>query len=753
MMRFNRFSRTSLALTTACVAAGLGAVGAAQAQVGDAATDSTGLQDIVVTAQKRSQNLQDVPVAVSAVGSDTLESANISNAADLGRLVPALSVFVTTGAVQPFLRGIGNPGSLLGNESSVAVYLDDVYITRVPPSLLQLNTIDRVEVLKGPQGTLFGRNASGGLLHVVTREPSEQAAVEGSFGYGNFDTLRGNIYATAGLAPGLAIDVSGLFVHQRDGWGRNVANAQEWGKDRTEAVRSKLRWEISPDTTVSVSGDYSHAKNDLLAHSQYRYGVARGYQLPPFELQPTLGFYDIEADAQPRNVQEDWGVSGKIEQRLSFANFSSITAYRKGTSLGDFDSDFSKQPFLLGVLDGFSKQFSQEFQLSSKANSSVDWIVGLFYLNSRAGYLPSRFTGLAIDSFAPVLGLPAGTELVSDTYGETRTKSYSAYGQTTIRVTGTTGITLGARYTKDDLEGVGRSELYELGTTPLPGAVTTGSETFKKFTYKLSIDQKITPDILVYLSQSRGYKAGVFNTLPFSNPAARPEVLDATELGFKSELFDRTIRLNGAVFYYKFEDAQFQQFDGPTVRIINADSARIYGAEFEGEAVLGGGLNLRFGASYLDGKYQRFPNAQSPVVNLNTDPALGPIGGYVDGFAPLDASGNRMVRVPKVTANAGLNYSVETAIGGFKLDINYSYTGRFAWDADNVLEQPAYSLLDAQVKYSFPDSNDRYAIRLWAKNLTGTRYYVAQIQSDGARGSSAMPGAPRTYGIDWMFKF
>lgn len=715
--------------------------------------DAAGLQDIVVTAQKRSQNMQDVPVAVSAIGGDSLAAANVSNATDLGRLVPALNVFVTTGAVQPFLRGIGNPGSLLGNESSVAVYLDDVYITRVPPSLLQLNSIDRVEVLKGPQGTLFGRNASGGLLHIVTREPSERASVQGALGYGNFDTLRGNFYATTGVAPGLAIDLSGLLVDQRAGWGTNVANGREWGKDRTEAVRSKLQWEVSGATTVSLSGDYSHSTNDLLAHSQYRYGIPRGYQLPPYALQPPFGFYDIEADAQPRNIQEDWGVSAKVEQRLPFANLSSTTAYRKGTSLGDFDSDFSKQPFLLGVLDGFSKQFTQEFQLSSKAKSSFDWIVGLFYLNSKAGYSPSRFTGLSIDGFAPLLGLPASTKLVSDTYGETRTRSYSAYGQMSVHVTDSTGLTLGVRYTIDDLAGVGRSELYELGTTPAPGAVVTGSETFKKFTYKVSVDQKIAPDILIYLSQSRGYKAGVYNTLPFSNPAARPEVLDATELGFKSELFGRRFRLNGAVFYYKFQDAQFQQFDGPTVRIINADSARIYGAEVEGEAALGGGLNLRFGASYLDGKYERFPNAQSPVVNLNADPGQGPVGGYVDGFAPLDASGNQMVRVPRITANAGMNYAVATSIGDFDADVNLSYNGRFSWDADNVLKQPAYSLLDAQIKYTIPDSGQRYAIRLWAKNLTGSRYYVAEIQSDGPRGSSAMPGAPRTYGMDWLFKF
>lgn len=709
--------------------------------------DGDGLQDIIVTAQKRSQKLQDVPVAVSAVDGAALASANISNVADLGRLVPSLSVFATSGGVQPFLRGIGNPGSLVGNETSNAVYIDGVYLVRVPPTLLQLNSIERVEVLKGPQGTLFGRNASGGLLHVVTRDPSDRPTLEASVGYDNFQTFRGNLYASTGITDNLAIDVSGLIIDQAEGWGKNVATGDDWGRETTKAVRTKLRWAPGSGTTITLSADYNKSNNDFLAHSQYLFGVPRGYELPPYGVQPELGFYDIEADDAPAYKSEDWGVSGRIEQELSFATVTSTTAYREHKSFIAFDSDFSRQHFLRAELNGRVEQFSQEIQLASNPGSAFDWLVGAYYLHSKAGYLPTRFTGAAIDSFTG--GIPA----ISDTYGQSKAKSAAIYGQSTVHLGPRTNLTVGLRYTHDKLDGMGRSDFYLLGATPVAGPVVTGEATFKKVTYKVSLDHKLSDDIMVYASQSRGYKAGLFNTLPFLPVAAKPEILDASEMGLKSELFDRRLRLNGAVFYYDFKNAQFQQFDGPTVTIINAPSARIYGAELEGQAALADGLVFRFGGGYLDSKYTNFANAQTPVINPNTDPALGPVGGYLNGFVPFDATGNDMVRVPKWTANLGLNYVVETRFGTFDFDVNYSYNDGFAWDADNALRHPSYSLVDAQMKYTFPGEGDRFSIRLWAKNLTKEKYYVAQIQSDGPRGSSAMPGAPRSFGFDWLVKF
>ena len=726
------------------------AVAAAQAIAQDntngPADADAALADIVVTAQKRSQNLQDVPVSVSAVDSSTLENANITSAADLARIVPSLSIFATTGSVQPFLRGIGNPGSLIGNESSVAVYVDGVYLTRVPPSLLQLNSIDRVEVLKGPQGTLFGRNASAGLMHIITREPSTNPVIEGSVGYGNFQTFRGNVYASAGLADGLAVDVAGVIIDQAEGWGKNIATGNDWGKENTKSVRSKLRWEVGPDTTLTLSGDYTRSKSDFLAHSQYIYGQRRGYELPPFGLVPQAGFYDIEADADPVVDTEAWGISSKIEHDFGFATATSITAYRKENTFGRFDSDFSKQPALLGELYGRISQFSQELQLASNKGSSFDWLAGAYYLHSKAGYLPSRFTGLFIDQAAA--GLPA----VSDTYGRTQVKSASIYGQTTIHLGQRTNFTGGLRYTEDRLSGEGRTDFYLAGTMPVPGATVTGQEKFTKVTYKASLDHKINDDVMIYASQSRGYKSGLYNTLPFLPTAAKPEVLDASEVGFKSELLEKRLRLNGAIFYYDFKNAQFQQFDGPTVTIINAPSARIYGAELEGQAAVTDGLVLRFSGGYLNSKYRDFPNAQTPVINTNNNPATGPVGGYQYGYQPFDASGNDMVRVPKWTFSLGANYNLETEHGTFNFDASWAFNDGFAWDADNELRQPSYSIVDAQMKYTFPGEGQRFAIRLWAKNLTKEKYYVAQIQSDGPRGSSAMPGAPRSYGFDWLLK-
>ena len=714
---------------------------------------SGGLEEIVVTAQRRGENLQRVPIAVSAVSANSLASAGITNAADLGRVVPTLSVFTTTGAVQPFLRGVGTPSSLQGYESSVAIYLDDTYIPRVPPSLLELSSIERVEVLKGPQGTLFGRNASGGLLHIVTRDPSPDPVLQASVGYGSFQTFRATLYASTSVTPNLSIDVAGLVNDQAQGWGRNVTTNGEWGKDHTRAIRSKLKWSPFSNTTITLSADYTHSRNSFLAVSQYRFGgPQRGYSEPPYGLQPRRGFYDIEADSPPLTVEENYGFSGKIAQDLPFATLSSITTYRKDTGYNVFDSDFTYQPVLRADLYGFSKTFTQELQLASAKSTPLTWLVGLYYLDSKAGYLPSRFTGNSVDAAAPLLGLPAGTPLASNTFGENGDKSYAAYAQATYKITPTTGITLGGRYTKDDISGRGSSELAIVGGPSFVLSTTDVATSFQKFTYKAAIDQQVTPDILIYASQSRGYKAGLYNTLPVTAQFAKPEILDASEIGIKSELFGNTLRFNAAGFYYQLKDAQFQQFNGPTVLVINAESARIWGADFDGEAAITRDLRIRFGGGYLDTKYTSFANAQTPVNNPNTDPALGPVGGYRDGYAPFDATGNRLVRAPRWTANVGANYDVETDAGRFNFDVNYSYTGSFFWDADNVLEQPSYGLLDAQVKYTFP-GQDRFAVRFFARNVTKERYYVAEVQSDGARGSSAMPGAPRTYGFEWLLNF
>lgn len=329
------------------------------------------LEEIVVTAQKRSQNLQDVPVAVSAISGNTLAAANITNASDISRLVPSISFFATSGAVQPFLRGIGTPVSVIGSENSVATYIDGVYMVRVPPALLQLNSVERLEVLKGPQGTLFGRNASGGLINVVTRTPSETPTMNGSIGYGNYSTLRMNIYGSTGLGGGVAMDVSAMSVHQADGWGKNRFTGADWGTEDTKAIRAKLRWD-GGDTKVTIAGDYSHSRNDFLAHSQYLpSGVRRGYDLPPYGLQAVLPLYDISTNIAPLSTVKAWGVSATIEQDLSFAKITNITAYREDTSFLRFDADFSEQDNLGADLYGKVKQFSNEFQLASLSSSKI----------------------------------------------------------------------------------------------------------------------------------------------------------------------------------------------------------------------------------------------------------------------------------------------------------------------------------------------------------------------------------------------
>jgi iron complex outermembrane receptor protein len=239
----------------------LGAISPALAQTAETRENSASsvqLDEIVVVAQKRSENLQKVPLAITAVGSEALESRGIESVIDLGDKVPGLTIRKFNGLILPVLRGVGNPSSTAGNEASVAVYADGVYFPRLPSGFLDLNNVERVEILKGPQGTLFGRNSTGGVINIITRDPSHETKVEGSVSYGRFDTFTGKLYATTGLSDTVAIDLS-VAGRTDDGFGKNIATGHRYGYTDNFITRSKIVADLET-TKISLSGYYSWVK-------------------------------------------------------------------------------------------------------------------------------------------------------------------------------------------------------------------------------------------------------------------------------------------------------------------------------------------------------------------------------------------------------------------------------------------------------------------------------------------------------------
>lgn len=712
-----------------------------------AATDDTGqLSEIIVTAQRRGQNLQAVPLSVTAFNEKILAASGVTSIREISHLDPSLNISQASGVVVPFLRGVGNPSATtVGNEASVPVYIDDVYYAKLSTIDLELANVERVEVLKGPQGTLFGRNASGGAIQVFTRNPGNATEVEGSVGYANYDTFSGKLYVASPITDRIGASLSASGSHQGHGWGFNPTSGEATYKNKFYNFRGKIVADVTDTTKATIVGFINkQVSGQGLVNSRYQGTFGGKPPLPQYGTPapvPAPGFYDSTNTRNGEISHRGHGLSAKIEQGLDFADLVSITAWRKAKESYYIDGDGTPFNFSNYNLNNTDRQLSEELQVKSTAHSSFDWIVGAFYLNSRQGYVPAQITG---DSIAAA----GGSEV--DIRGVQTIKSLSGYGQATFHVIPDgTNITLGLRYTSDKVHGVGTQTIIIPGVGSFPAGLSVDDESeFHKLTYKVALDHKFADHVMGYVSFSRGYKSGTFNTLPLDSAPSRPETVDAYEVGLKSELFDRHVRLNVAVFQNDVGNPQVQTIiqRGTTsfVGLTNADKARSRGAEFNVDANLGGGFSIRGGGTYIDGKYTKFTNA--PFYSLNP---VAPFG--LTNPVLADASGNRLAQVPKWRFNAGVNYDLDTEIGNFILDAGVSYTSRFFWDADNRLAQTAYALVNSSLTYHLPD-NDRYSVSVWAKNLTKKKYYSTSLEVGGPTGYIAGPAAPRTFGIEFSTK-
>jgi iron complex outermembrane receptor protein len=795
---FSHIRHACSALAIAMVATG--PVWAQSATDAGTQTNSNQLEDIVVTAQKRGQNLQEVPIAISAFSGETLANVGVTNALDVQKVDPALTISMGGGATAvPFMRGVGNPGGItVGNEASVPLYIDDVYYSRVSNAYLDLSAIDRVEVLKGPQGTLFGRNASGGLISIYTRTPDRDKVVaELTAGYANYDTISGKVYASTPLGEAAAIDFSFSGKDQRGGWGRNLFTGNKIWREDYISFRSKLVADLGENTHVTAIGWY--VKQFTQQGSQYQ--RAEGFTgFVPLGLNPSLepgdplqnpalyptsnqplnaaqngGFYNVNVNYDPSVKMKSWGASLKLEQELESIDLVSISSYRKADDAWLAAGNISPTPTLAYVLVPYQREITQEFQIKSKPASPFSWILGAYYFYSKSGYVPTQVYGDAI-CLSLGLGLGCGgTDLNNqnpasyiDIIGLQRINSYSTFGQATFPVLDDkTNITLGLRYTIDKVAGFGvtNATIAGLGTFPA-GPEFNRKDTFKKLTYKVGIDHKFADAVLGYVTFSRGYKSGTFNTLPLDGPPTNPEVVQTYELGLKTDLFDKRVRLNLAVFQNDITDPQVQviRFTNGigSVVLTNADKARTKGIEFDGQAIVADGLTLRFAANYLDAKFIKYENApyffQLPAPYYGFGqcgavfaPSLQPVAAAACP-ATLDANGNRMPQAPKFKGSAGFNYKMETGAGRVTFDGNVSYSTKFYWAPDNNFANRALAIFDGSIAFA-PSFNEGLEFRVWGKNLTGKKYYQTILENLGTNTNSAAPAAPRQYGVEVSYKF
>ena len=720
---------------------------------------AAGVEEIIVTATRRSANLQSVPLSVTALQANTLAAQGIKTVADLPRMVPGLSTTRGSASTNIYLRGVGTSSSGFNTETPIAAYIDGFYLPNTASTLFSFNNIERVEVLKGPQGTLYGRNATGGLINVITRDPGQEIRVDGSVGYGNYDTLSLNLYAAAPASDTLSAGVAFTHTKQNDGWGRNIFTGNDNMKFEETGVQGKVRWLPTETTKVTLMGIYTDISSDQGLVDGIAPG-SRGTDGTPF-----LGRY-LNSDRRDGNSDSSMYLGGlKIEQDLGFASLVSMTGYIHAEAVsapnltGQPGNPVAGQSATNAILTGDSDTFSQEFQLSSNASngSRLSWIGGLFYLHDNTVVGTSVFSTCVALVCAP-------TPIPTQTTGRPTTRSYAAYAEGTYEVLPATRLTLGLRYTRDKkaltgitvpLQGFPNSRATLPTTVVLrpgdpypsnPDGIDT-EITFPKLTYKAVLAHDFNDDVHGYVSYNRGFKSGSFQPTNFNNQAARPEVLDAFEGGVKSDLFDRLLRLNVSAFHYKYKDIQLRTGAPPappgTTITYNAAAARVNGVELEANLVPSRALSINASASYLDATYTRFPNASCTIPRVITGTTLGG-----NSTMPCDNSGKRLINTPRWSYNLNATYTVDSEVGTFALSANDSYKSRSYWDPDNRLSQDPYHLVSASLTWTSLDR--RFDIQAFVRNLTKS-FYFANIQQSGT--DVAVVGAPRTYGINAGFHF
>ncbi len=692
-----------------------------------------GLEEIIVTAQRRGENLQDTPLAVTAITGDTALSKGVTNTFDLQIVTPGLVIADSGIGPAVYLRGVGTQNTAAGEEGSVSTYVDGVYYSSLPSALASLSNVERVEVLKGPQGTLFGRNATGGLMHIITKTPSYTAALDASLTYATYDTIGADLYATGALGENVSGNFSAYYNDQRDGWGINRTNGRDVYKGRQYAFRGKLLWEPGDATEVTLSLDYANRRdsNTSGAVDEGARGIGGNFGLDDF--------YDLEASLQPLEKSRDWGGSLTIRHDFSFARLTSISAYRANKLATDFDNDRSGAALADVTIRSRDRQPTQELQIQSLPESAVQWIGGLYYLRNKTHLDTFRAAGAFLAGFGGSTNTPA----------EQLTKSYAAYAQATVPLGERTNLTGGARYTKDERDLTNAQLILGNGTViNRPDQ----SLSFNKVTFRVALDHKLSDDAMVYASFNRGFKSGVFNLFATADPPARPEEIDAYEVGFKSELLDRRLRLNGAAFLYKYRDIQLSQAFVNTTRIFNAARATVKGIDLEAVALVADGFTIDANVALLDAEYDDFPGAPAPTPRPATCTPVPttlpgtPTGGNLN--CNINAAGLPMIRSPKFTGSLGARYEWSTSAGTFTIGANYFHSAGFAFVPDNRLRQVPYDLINAQVSWRSP--SDRFGVAIFGRNLLDEEYYANRISGGG--GDTYSAAAPLTAGITLSVK-
>lgn len=684
----------------------------AEPGAGDTATS----QDIVVTAQRRSERLVDVPIAVSSVSAADLESSGVNTVLNLPQTATGLRLDYSGPYVQPTIRGVGSPLVGPGLNSNVSVYVDGFYVPNPLGTDFQLLSVTGVQVLKGPQGTLFGRNATGGAILVTTADPSFTPTVTAKLSYSSFNKINASAYLSGGITSTIAADISGFYEYG-DGYITNINTGERVSTYRKFTVRPKLLFKPSDDVSFILAYQHSEVDDPSPFLTSSYDGLTSATILAPTATVATGPRQTSNGAPAVSTLNSDLAtLTGRID--LGFGTLTSYTQYRddKSSLAGDYDGT-AAQIFDVNwrVLD---RTFTQEFNLSSEADKPFTWVLGLYYYNNRNTY---PFYNVS------VFGSPKFEYFRS----VSRSKSYAAFADATYEVANHLFVTGGLRYSIDDTQG-------EFLCTACGGLAGNGSKTFKKLTPRANIRYELGSSTNIYASYNQGYKAGFIPVSSFLVTPVKPEGIDAFEVGFKTAR--GAIRFETSAFYYDYSNLQVAAYVNSSALYRNADKSTIYGADAQLSADLTADFSVKLAGTYTHAEYKKFGDAVDYVQDPTTGLFLHP---------NVNVDGNVQPRSPKFSGNAAASYNHEFGFGSIGLDANLYYTSRFFFDSPKRFGQGAYELLNLRATYTTPDKH--VSLSVYGTNVTNSKYRIQVLPGDFA--IQQVYGEPASVGVSGTFHY
>lgn len=713
-------------------------------------SQATALEEVVVTARRRSENLQDVPVSVSAFSDATLAIHGISDITELQYRLPNTTLQVsraTNTTLTAYIRGIGQQDPLWGFEPGVGIYIDDVYVARPQGAVLDVLDVESIEVLRGPQGTLYGKNTIGGALKYTTRRLAEEPTMELEGTVGEYSRRELKVMGSTPVIDETLYIGGGVGVMKRDGFGefRNSGD-DNYNKDVTTG-HLKIEWRPLDNVQFILAGDKTRDVSNPRG----------GYRLTPSLLtgqQPYSDVYDSDSSLPSKNLVETEGVSLRAVWDINDNyQLKSISSYREGYTYTSIDFDSTAINSFDVPADYEDDQTTQEFQLSY-SGERFDGVGGLYY-----------YTGDACGAFDVILGLSG---ITLENGGCVKTDSYSAYFQGSYELSDAFSVSFGGRYTDDKKDAAVYRYVYlgskfpdDDGTVIAVQSDFEDNDSWSKFTPHVGLQYRLGDDVMIYAAYTSGFKSGGYdmraNTSvnPDGDEPFDPETVASYEAGFKSTLWDDRLRLNAAVFYNDYTDMQVTvqrqvgEFDFAS-QVLNAGASESRGFEIEATAALTQGLTLTAALGYIDAEFTELEWF---------DPNVG---------AKVDVSDQWVIsNTPELSYNLGVEYSIN--LGGWRASMLANLAFRddvYIFEIPSALDQESYTLYNASLVLASP--NEHWTVALHGKNLTDEEYRIAgynfaatfddqgNVLAPGLGGDDTVTGFygdPRTVALSVNYRF